>query len=443
MEELTLRSSDMDQRILPIELWEIIFELATACAEEWEFGHRNRPPIFGSAHFNSNLFNPCINSWEDVLKTRRSLVAVSRFFNQLTTPLLYQSFFAITLEQEACFERTLQVRPALGGYVKRLSLSARLEHGNTHSPRILGFCPNTTFCDTEFNPTGLSLVAPSLRSLEIFFTPMVRNGFPDLLSAILQATPQLEHLGVYGLPFRVEQTYSRSLASIRLESLRAFHLRAGKDEFFALEGRISTVQIFFSLTLPRLEDLLIQSTDLNNIPASWLRNVRQIKLNHESIRPCSLESNHFRMLRKFTLYFTPTINYPGVELHKKFPFIRLEEIELHHCAIPISFARHTSTKTLFYILRLCANDTATPMLSSLFVDVAGVTDLVEKKRISPRSAKKHLGQVQSTVELILVRGLDVKGCSSSSLHSILQELINIEEERVGEGFEVKSSDDRR
>jgi len=431
MEELTLRSSDMDQRILPIELWEIIFELATACAEEWEFGHWNRPPIFGSAHFNSSLFNPCINSWEDVLKTRRSLAAVSRFFNQLTTPLLYQSFFAITSEQEACFERTLQIRPALGGYVKRLSLSARLEDGNTHSPRILGFCPNTTFCDTEFNPTGLSLVAPSLRSLEFFFTPLVRGGFPDLLAGILQATPQLEHLGVYGLPFRVGQTYSRSLASIRLESLRAFHLRTGIGGLFAFQGRILTAQIFFSLTLPRLEDLLIQATNLNGIPASWLRDVRQIKLNHESIRSCSLESNHFRMLRKFTLYFTPAISYPRGELHEKLPFIRLEEIELYHCVIPICFDRHASTDTLFLILRLCADDTATPMLNSLFMDVASVTDVVENKGMSPRIAKEHLSQLQSTVELILVRGIDVKGCSSSSLHSELRQLINFEEERVG------------
>jgi len=447
MEELTLRSSDMDQRILPIELWEIIFELATACAEEWEFGHRNRLPIFGSVHFNSNLFNPCINSWEDVLKTRRSLVAVSRFFNQLTTPLLYQSFFAITLEQEACFERTLQIRPALGQYVKRLGLSTQLEplepRGNTHSPRILGFCPNTIFCDTKFNPTGLTLVAPSLRSLEIFFSPLVMDGFPDLLAGILQATPQLEHLGVYGLPFRVEQTYSRSLASIRLESLRAFHLRAGIGGLFALQGRILTAQIFFSLTLPRLEDLLIQGTNLNGIPASWLRDVRQIKLNHESIRSCNLESNHFRMLRKFTLYFTNAISFPRGELHEKLPFIRIEEIELYHCVIPICFDRRGSTDTLSLILRLCADDTATPMLNSLSMDVAGVMDMVENKGMSPRIAKEHLSQLQSTMELILVRGLDLKGCSSSLLHSILQELINFEEERVGKGFEVESSDDWR
>ena len=428
MEELTLRSSDMGQPSLPIELWEIILESATACAEEWEFGHWHRSKVLC---FSSSILNPGFNPWEKVLKTRRSLVAVSRVFNQLTTPLLYQSFFAITLGQVSRFKRTLQTRRALGGHVKRLSLSAHFEScGNTDSPLILGFCPNAIFFDTELGLSGLSLASPSLRSLELFCSPLVKDKFPYLLAGILQATPQLEHLAVYQLPFLVKKAYNHSLASIRLESLRALHLQVDSGGPRVSPRRILTAQLFFSLTLPRLEDLLLQGTDkrgesLDCIPASWLQHVRQINLNHESIIYCSLEPSHFPMLRKFTLYFSPTTSDPRGELPEKLPFIQLEEIELRHCAVPVIFQDLASIETLFLVLRLCADDTATPMLISLFTDVTAVMDLVGRKLISPQIVKKQLSQLESIVERILVRGIDLKGYDSSSVHSIFQETIKL------------------
>ena len=42
IEELTLHRGDMGHRILPVEIWGIIFEFATACPEEWESGTRER-----------------------------------------------------------------------------------------------------------------------------------------------------------------------------------------------------------------------------------------------------------------------------------------------------------------------------------------------------------------------------------------------------------------
>ena len=135
--------------------------------------------------------------------------AISRFFNQLSTPPLYQSFFAITPGQASRFRRTLQTRPALGGYVKRLGLSPQLKPNvNAYHPRILESCPNVHFCDTELRLSD-ARQPPSLRSLELYATPEFRDESSDpeflhLLARILQATPQLEHLGVYWLPYRIK-----------------------------------------------------------------------------------------------------------------------------------------------------------------------------------------------------------------------------------------------
>ena len=114
----------MGHRILPVEIWGMIFEFSTACPEEWELGTRER---YG-ALFNW-LFGPnyTTQQWGGALKTRHSMVAVSRFFNRLTTPLLYQSFFAIQSGQISRFRSTLETRPALGKHIKRLGFLLRLD----------------------------------------------------------------------------------------------------------------------------------------------------------------------------------------------------------------------------------------------------------------------------------------------------------------------------
>src|SRR5258708_26391167 len=91
--ELTLDRGNMD---LPIELWVLIFEVATALPEEWAFGSWR-------SHISPQTI---IRPWKEVLKTRRSLVAVSRSFHQLSIPLLYRSFFASTPRQLSCFRWT-------------------------------------------------------------------------------------------------------------------------------------------------------------------------------------------------------------------------------------------------------------------------------------------------------------------------------------------------
>ena len=210
--------------MLPVKIWGITFEFATACPEEWELGTRERH----GALYNSLLGpNYMVQQWGDALKTRRSLVSVSRFFNRLTTPLLYQSVFAIRWGQISRFRSTLQTQPTLGKYIKRLGFFLRLDtypHG-LYLP-IIRDCPNVTFYDAEHHPCGLKL-APSIRSLELVysseFTP---PEFPHLLASILQATPQLKHLGFYHLPFPIETTNSRSFVVTRPGSLRSLHLRA-------------------------------------------------------------------------------------------------------------------------------------------------------------------------------------------------------------------------
>jgi len=423
----------MGQYIFPIEIWEPIFEVATSCAEEWEFGRLERSMTFWGRSPNT------ITQWEDVLRTRRSLIAVSRLFYQLTTPLLYQSFFAVTSRQVACFRWTLQTRPALGGYVKRLGLFTQLKPSvNAFYPHILTICPNTVFCDT-FCDRELSLSdlrpSTSLRSLELGVTPEPKNvrrdpAFLHLFARILQVTPQLEHLGLYWLPYGVKMTNSQPFASIRLGSLRSLHLRVCTPKFGFPDETRPTAWLFFSLTLPRLEDLLIEGRDLagdvlNRIPASWLRNIHQFYVTHDSFAKCSLKPNHFPLLRKFTLDFSLTRAFPGAKVHEKLPFIQLEEIELFYCATPINLEHDTGFGALHWVLRLCAAKAVTPRLRSISMDI---TDLEEERRLlSTKTVRKRLYDLQTIVDRIVARGIDVKGLGSSSLQPSLRKLIkNVE-----------------
>jgi len=403
----------MDQYVLPIELWEIIFAFATACAEEWEFGRCERYP------------DAVTTQWEIVLKTRRSLVAVSRPFNKLSIPLLYQSFFATTSGKVSCFRRTLKTRPVLGGYVKRVGLSARLESfADAYYPFILGICPNLIFCNTELRAFG-SRPAPSLRSLELIVSPELKDGsIPHLLVDVLQTIPQLEHLGLYWLPFRTEMTNSLSFSSISVGSLRSLHLYFDRQVFGYPPGMILTVSLFFPLILSRLEDLLLGGLDpqgevLDCLPASWLRQIQRFSVAHSSITSCSLEPNHFPLLRRLTLDFSLSFAYARGKLHDKLPLIQLEEIELIHCISPINSHRPDGFDGVYSVFCLCADDIVTPKLKVLLTDITEWED----KLLSMHDVKKRLNQLQSVVELVHVRGVDPKGINSSSLHSTLQKLI--------------------
>ena len=426
----------MGQHILPVEIFGMIFEFATACTEEWQFGMWERYRTLWS--HPSGLDNT-INQWEDAVKTRRSLVAVSRSFNRLTIPLLYQSFFPNTSRQVSLFRSALQTRPTLGEYIKRLSLSLPLQrHIIIDFMPILRFCPNIVFYDAELSPSGLK-PAPSLRSLELIYP----QGFNDrpmepmfhLLASILQATPQLEHLGLYQLPSRGNMTNSQPFVSIRLEYLRSLHLRIHPPSYLFSAGIIPTVPLFFSLTLPRLEDLVLQGWGrdegvLKCIPILWLQHIRQFNATHESIASCRLDSNHFHRLRKLTLDFSlasfdPSGNLasfdPSGNLDEKFPFSQLEEIELVGCATPIRLRQCRTFEALYSVFCLCADDTATPKLRSLSTDI---TESANMDRVLPPPVlKTRINELHSVVKRILVRGVDPKGLDSSSLQLNLQELI--------------------
>ena len=422
---MTLHRSDMGQYIFPIELWELIFELATACAEEWEFGRMERSMTFWGRSPNT------INRWQDVLKTRRSLATTSWLFNQLTSPLLYQSFFAISSRQVSCFTRTLQARPALGAYVKRLGPSPPLNlHVHLYFPQILGLCPNILFCDTELRLSDLML-PPPLRSLELIVTPELSHErrdaeFLHLLARLLQATPQLEHLGVYWLPYRVEVADIQPFAAITLGSLRSLHLRICTQRPVSPNGTIITAPLFFSLTLPRLEHLLLEGTDvtgwiLDSIPSSWLRHIRHFSVTLDSIAGCDLEPNHFALLRKLTLDFSAAYGLPRQRLDARIPFTQLEEIELFYCATPISLEVYPGFDGLHSVLSLCADATATPKLRLLVVDL---TNLEEECRLSStETVWKRFNELLSVVKLIVVRGIDPKGLDSSLLLPALQRLV--------------------
>jgi len=322
-----------------------------------------------------------VDRWEDVLKTRRSLVSVSRFFNQLTIPLLYQSFFIVTGRQVICFRRTLKKRPALGGYIKRLGLSPFLgPHLNSYYPKILCFCPNVLFCDTELRLWDTS-TTPSLRSLELNVSR--DPEFLHLLARILQATPQLEHLGVYWLPYQVAMTDTQLFAAIILGSLRSLHLRVCTPRRSCPNGIIPTIPLFFSLNLPRLEYLLLENTDrggevFNSIPASWLRHIRHLSVTYDFVESCALKPNHYTLLRKFTLDLSCQKASLRGHLDQRLPFTQLEEVELLHCATPIDLEFHPGYDTLHLFLSFCADATVTPKLKSLTVDITGGKGLPQR-----------------------------------------------------------------
>ena len=422
--ELALHRGDMGHRILPVEIWKMIFEFATACPEEWEFSTWERYGVFQQDLSGSN--NTTMR-WKGALKTRHSLVVVSWFFNQLTIPLLYQSFFAIGSRQVSLFRSALETRPAFGDHIKRLSLSAHLEqHMTTDYPLILRFCPNIVFYDAALRRSCLK-PAPSLRSLELFYSPrfnqsLTAHVFLHLLTTILQTIPQLEHLGLHHLPVRIQVTNSQPFVSIRLESLRTLHLSVD-SRYIHPPSATLTVPLFYSWNLPRLEDLLLLDGGrdegvLSGIPALWLQQIRRFNATHGSIVWCSLEPNHFHQLRKLTLDLSfPSDNSIG-KLHEKVPLIQLEEIVLVGCITSILCS---SFEALYLIFCLCADDTATPKLRSLSTDII---EWGEKPRfISPEGANQRLNELQSVVKRILVRGIEPKGLESSSLRSIIQNLI--------------------
>ena len=424
---MTLHSRDMDQYILPTELWVVIFEFTTACAEEYEFGRMERSMVFWGRSPNT------IDLWQDVLKTRRTLVTISRFFNQLTSRLLYQSFFAITPTQVSRFRWTLQTQPALGGYVNRLGLLPQLDPYVTNSyPHILGLCPNVLFCDAEVRHPDLR-PSPSLRSLELTVTPnpykeTVDPEFLHLLARILQATPQLEHLGIYWLPYRVKTTDTQLFDAITLVSLHSLHLRVCSPKENYLSGFLQTTPLFFSLTLPRLDDLLLEITDiagsvLDRIPSSWLQHIRQFSATHNSIVGSRLQPYQFALLRKFTLDFSFSGSSPNERLDPRIPFIQLEEIELFHCTTPINVRYHSGFDGLHSVFSLCADARATPKLRLLTADI---TELKETRRLDPTEVvRRRLKVLLSVVKLIPVRGIDPKGLDSSSLLPALHWLVEV------------------
>jgi len=426
--ELTLHRGDMGHRILPVEIWKMIFEFATACPEEWEFNTWERYGVFQK---DLSGLNNTIRRWKCALKTRHSLVAVSWFFNQLTTPLLYQSFFAIGSRQVSLFRFALETRPAFGNHIKRLSLSAHLEqHIIADYPVIQRFCPNIVFYDAALRRPGLK-PAPSLRSLELLYSPrfnqsLTAHAFLHLLTGMLQTIPQLEHLGLHHLPVRIKVTNSQPFVSIRLESLRTLHLRVD-SRYIHPPSTTLTVPLFSSWDLPRLEDLLLDGGDRDEgvhsgIPAVWLQKIRQFNVTHGSIISYRLDAKHFHQLRKLTLDFSFTSDNPRGKLHEKVPLIQLEEIVLVGCMTSILCR---SFGGLYLVFCLCADDTVTPKLRCLSTDIIKWGE--QPRFISPERVNRRLNELQSVVKRIIVRGIEPKGLESSSLRSVIQKLIETTE----------------
>ena len=113
--------------------------------------------------------------------------------------------------------------------------------------------------------------------------------------------------------------------------------------------------MFLSLTLPRLEHLLLEGTNItgwifDSNPSSWLRHICHFSVTLDSIAGCDLEPNHFALLRKLILDFSAAYGLPRQRLDARIPFTQLEEIELFYCATPISRAVYPGFDRLHSIL---------------------------------------------------------------------------------------------
>jgi len=103
------------------------------------------------------------------------------------------------------------------------------------------------------------------------------------------------------------------------------------------------------------------------------------------------------------------------------------------CITYIDLRSDMGFKVLYLVFCLCADDTATPKLRSLSTDII---ELEERRRfVSPQIIKERLNELQSVVKRILARGIEPKGLDSSSLRSIIQNLIKTTETwMIDDGF---------
>jgi hypothetical protein len=139
--------------------------------------------------------------WQESLSTRVALASLSRRFRQITTPVLYSSFFFDSEEQEKKITVSLNARPELGGFVKRIVVfGPPFGNGNYNMVSLLAMCPSVIILDSYVN------ISPPVLPASLHSLSLIRDVTQDISSVI----GRLQHLewAYFGLSNRYPITHS-------------------------------------------------------------------------------------------------------------------------------------------------------------------------------------------------------------------------------------------
>jgi hypothetical protein len=245
--------------LLPRELWQKIFQLATFIHGELDTSStRIRPDL--SAAWDG--LQPL--AWWKILPCRVAIQGVSRSWHSIGLELLYRSFHHIDPKKVRPFARTLCTQPSYGVLVKRLTLQFTKETMSA-AVSIVQNCPKLLIHSTALHTSTPEmgwhayLHPTSLRHFDV-----VLDDIPswDLFAALAQY-PNLEVLALHEI-LETENPPPAPTRSIPLLNLRLLRLVRGLD---GPPDAPIIERILSSLTLPRLTALSLDMWETSSPPS--------------------------------------------------------------------------------------------------------------------------------------------------------------------------------
>ena len=234
-----------------------IFQTATYIAGEWD--------VSATTH-RQGLFN----SWGPLqwlwlayrvgLPLRRAIVQVSRLWWEVGSEVLYASFhetvFHHRIEASALdyFERSLSSRPALGRFVKRLTLTWPYNVSSGQIDHVLQLCPNALILSFYNSTTPKQFPwEPATLPGHVRILEATVHGFNQKeIVQMLSGLPGLEILHLSGLAQGPEE--SRHHSTLRLSSVRLLNLK-----FVDRQGLEYWTPLLTTADLPRLTSFSMAS----------------------------------------------------------------------------------------------------------------------------------------------------------------------------------------
>jgi hypothetical protein len=245
--------------LLPRELWQKIFQLATF--------------IHGELDTSSTMIRPDLSAawdelqplaWRKILPCRVAIQSVSRSWHSIGMELLYRSFHHIEPAKVRLFARTLCTQPSYGVLVKRLTLCFTLETMSA-AASIVQNCPKLLIHSTTLHASTPEmgwhayLHPTSLRHFDV-----VLYDIPswDLFAALAQC-PNLEVLALHEIveTEKPPPAPTRSIPLLNLRLLRLVRALDGPPDAPIIE------RILSSLTLPRLTALSLDMWETSSPPS--------------------------------------------------------------------------------------------------------------------------------------------------------------------------------